>query len=66
MGDVLHCRSGIDEESEWMMAAGNAVFAALVFAICQRRFFPILNRAAELLPFLSKKILSTPLGFDFA
>jgi len=38
MGDVLHCRSGIDEESEWMMAAGNAVFAALVFAICQRRW----------------------------
>jgi hypothetical protein len=38
MGDVLRCRSGIDEESEWMMAAGNAVFAALVCAICQRRW----------------------------
>ena len=38
MGDVLRCRSGIDAESEWMMAAGNAVFAALVFAICQRRW----------------------------
>jgi len=35
-GDVLRCRSGIDEESAWVMAAGNAVFAALVFAICQR------------------------------
>eukprot|EP00267_Zea_mays_P054687 XP_020407943.1 vegetative cell wall protein gp1-like [Zea mays] len=30
MGDVLRYRSRIDAESEWMMAAGNAVFAALV------------------------------------
>lgn len=38
MGDVLRYRSRIDAESEWMMAAGNAVFAALVFVICQRRW----------------------------